>query len=197
MTGLRGEIQAKRRQTSDPRCSFVPEGALDDVITTENIRLTLRDSNAPRDREVECIRWIEQGGKKTFAILVLIQRARNIVKFIEREQLQSDSLDSKLPYGSKADVEKFLLKSDAEDFFERQWEFVSPIFRHKACHRSLHGRTILPFLETKILGGGSFGTIYLETLHRNHSPFDVLDPKIQVRPILNVEIHVAGLVHHF
>ena len=186
METLRGQILSLRCETSDCRSSFVPEETLNSIITIETITAALRDSRAPLHREAENIELIRQGGKKTFAILVSIYKADRIVNFIENEQLQKVGIDSKLPYSSRADLEKILPKIDAVDFFERQWEFTAPVFRRRSGHRCLYERTIFPFLESQILGEGSFGNVYKETLHASHIATNFLAHKSLVRPSLEI-----------
>ena len=111
---------------------------------------------------------IKDGGKKTFAILVTIYKADRIVFFIENEQLQTIELDAKLPFSSKAELERILSRADAADFLDRQWEFIAPVFRRHAGQRCLHERTIFPFLKSSEHGRGSFGNIYISELHHSH-----------------------------
>lgn len=182
MESLRDSILSLRCESSDRRSSFVPEEALDKTITTAAIRAALRDSGAQPHREPENIESISQGGKKTFAILICIYKAARIVNFIENEQLQRTGIDSKLPYGSKADLERTLPKIDAVDFFEKQWEFTAPIFQRRSGHRCLYERTIFPFVESKFHDEGSFGNVYKEKLHRSHITNDFLAHISPVRP---------------
>lgn len=169
MASLKEEIQSLRCESSDRRSSFVPEGALDNIITIEKIKSALRSAKAQLDREQETLELILKGGKKTFAILVSIYRTERIVDFIETDQLQASKIDSKLPYSSRADLGRILPKADAAEFFEKQWEFTAPIFRRRAGHRCLHERAIFPFLESSVQGEGSFGNIYKVELHNSHS----------------------------
>ncbi|KAL8840331.1 MAG: hypothetical protein Q9170_001346 [Blastenia crenularia] len=169
MAPLKEELQNLRCESSDPRSSFVPEGALDTTITVEKIKSALRDVKVRPDRVKETLDLIVRGGKKTFAILVSIYRTERIVDFIEIDQLQGCSIDSKLPYSSRTDLERILPKADAADFFEKQWEFTAPIFKRQAGHRCLHERTIFPFLESSIQGEGNFGYIFKIGIHPCHS----------------------------
>ena len=105
---------------------------------------------------------------------------------MKNEQLQKVGIDSKLPYSSRADLEKILPKIDAVDFFERQWEFTAPVFRRRSGHRCLYERTIFPFLESQILGEGSYGNVYKETLHASHIATNFLAHKSLVRPSLEI-----------
>ena len=168
MEALREDIQSLRCESADRRSSFVPEGALDSIITTVSIRAALRDSKSQLHRENEAIELINIGGKKTFAILVTIYKADRIIAFIQSDQLQKANLDSRLPYNAKTDLEKILSSTDAADFFDKQWEFTAPIFRRRAGHRCLHERTVFPFMESWIQGEGGFGNIFKIELHHRH-----------------------------
>ncbi len=168
MEALREDIQSLRCETADRRSSFVPEGALDSIITTASIRAALRDSISQLHRENEAIELIKKGGKKTFAILVTIYKADRIISFIKSDQLQRANLDSRLPFNTKADLERILLRTDAADFFDKQWEFTAPVFRRHAGHRCLHERTIFPFMKSWVHGEGGFGNIFKIELHHSH-----------------------------
>ena len=182
MESLRDRIVALRRETSDRRLSFVPEGTLENIMSTESIRAELRRSGARIYEEPETIEIIRQGGIKTFAILVYIYKADRVANFIENEQLQKDGIDSKLPYSSRADLKRMLpLGNDAAEFFEKQWEFTAPVFRRRAGHRCLYEETIFPFLESERLGEGGFGIVYKEKLHESHIMADSLENKALVR----------------
>ena len=185
MESLRESILSLRCESSDHRSSFVPEEALDKILTTAAIKAALRESGAQAHREPENIESINQGGKKTFAILLCIYKAARIVNFVENEQLQRTGIDSKLPYGSRADLERILPKIDAVDFFEKQWEFTAPLFRRRYGHRCLYERTIFPFVESKFHDEGSFGNVYKEKLHRSHVTADFLARVSPVRPSPN------------
>lgn len=185
MDSIRATILSLRCESSDRRSSFVPEGALDSVLTTPTIQIVLRSSKKQLHREPEFIDMIERGGKKTFAILICIHRADCIVNFVENEPLQKAGIDSKLPYYSQTDLESILTKADATEFFERQWEFTAPIFRHRLGHRCLHRKTIFPFIDSDLLGEGSFGRVYKEKLHLKHSEAGFSPHKNSVRVPLN------------
>ena len=169
MEALREDIQSLRGETADRRSSFVPEGALDSIITTASIRAALRDSKSQLHRENEAIELINNGGKKTFAILVTIYKADRIISFIQSDQLQTANLDSRLPFNAKTDLERILSRTDAADFFDKQWEFTAPVFRRRAGHRCLHERTVFPFMESWIQPEGGFGNIFKIELHHRHS----------------------------
>ncbi|KAL8689015.1 MAG: hypothetical protein Q9218_005213 [Villophora microphyllina] len=191
MESLRGMILSLRCESSDRRSSFVPEGSLDEIITTTTIKAALRGSQAQLHRESENIESIKQGGRKTFAILVCIHKADRIVNFIENEQLQKAGIDSKLPYNSTAELGKILPQIDAVDFFEKQWEFTAPVFRRRAGHRCLYERTIFPFLESNIHGEGSFGNVYREKLHDSHITAGVMARKSLDLIVIRKELKVA------
>lgn len=179
---LRDRIVSLRRETSDHRLSFVPEGTLEKIVTTEAIQAELRRSRAPLQEEPEIIKLIKQGGIKTFAILVCIYRTDRITNFIENEQLQKVGIDSKLPYISRTELERLgLPEVDATDFFEKQWEFTAPVFRRCAGHRWLYKKIIFPFLESDDLSEGGFGTVYKVKLHESHILADSLEDKAAVR----------------
>ncbi|KAL9032562.1 MAG: hypothetical protein Q9180_006432, partial [Flavoplaca navasiana] len=167
MDTLRDAIHLLRWECADSRSAFVPAASLDEVLTVEKIRSTLRTSMVQLHRENEAISTIRYGGQKTFAILVMIHKPHSIIAFVEKDQLQTTAIDSRLPY-SKADLDKILPVADSVDFFERQWEFTAPVFRRRTGHRCLYDRTVFPFLKSTDHGKGASGDVYMVKIHRSH-----------------------------
>ena len=167
MASLRDEIQALRCLSADHRSYFVPAGALNDLLKTEKIKSAFRNSKIHPDMENEAVKKIEHGGRRTFAILITIYKPNRINDFIERDELQRSSIDSKLPF-SLTDLQVFLPPTEAVDFFDKQWEFTAPVFSRRAGHRVLHERTIFPFVDSRVHAEGAFGAVHLVRLHPNH-----------------------------
>lgn len=145
----------------------MPEGALDSLLTVQEIEFAVKVFKTQLHRHGEAVKLIIQGGRKTFAILVTIYKPEFIFSFIESDQLQKHYIDSKLPYGTKAELERIMFKAIVADFYDKQWEFTAPVFSGRSGHRCLHERIVLPFTASLPRGEveGSFGSIYEVKLH--------------------------------
>ncbi|KAK0514062.1 hypothetical protein JMJ35_003784 [Cladonia borealis] len=169
MDVTRGKIREARYRNADGRW-FVPEGSL--VSALEVIRQSLQNHC---DVEPFAVQWmiqaIEKGGRKTFAALILIREEKKIIAFLEH-YLQSDSqnLDSRLPF-SKSELETILSPDVASEFYEHQWELIAPVFTHRLLHRNIPIEFILPFVESRRIGGGGFGDVYEVVITAGHHKF--------------------------
>ena len=166
---LRDKILHLRLRTAEPRVSFVPAGALNRVLTPETIREAIQASNLPVHRHSELVGQLTRGGRRLFAILLVIHKSSRLLHFIESDELQNIGLDSRLPM-SLSTLENILcFKNDAAEFFEKQWEFTAPIFKRRAGHRFLNGQTVFPFLRSEIKGTGGYSNVYQVVLHPDHA----------------------------
>ena len=90
----------------------------------------------------------------TFAILLHLRRSSEMVKFLERNQL-----DARLPMTK--DQLSDIIPEDAAAFFKDQWGFLPYIFQRN-LHQHIHSdHFVLPFLEDRALDDleGGFGAI--------------------------------------
>lgn len=173
---------------------FVPYGSLDKLLTEDEIRTAVEESDIEVFRRDYITRVVLSGGKRVFAVLVSIDRLELIYNFIEHDNYSAAKLDDKLPL-SKADLEtifgKVNIESELEEFkksnaderkrrelqkrsrdverwarhFEdKQYEYIAPSFQRKLTHRILDNRLRLPFKTKKPIGEGGFGDVYKVTL---------------------------------
>lgn len=121
------------------------------------------------------VHTIEKGGRKTFAALILIREEKKMNAFLEH-YLQSDSqkIDSRLPF-SKSELETILSLDEASEFDEHQWEFIAPVFTHRLLHRNIPSNFNLPFVESRMIGGGGFGDVYEVVIAAGHHSFEGID----------------------
>lgn len=157
------------RQENFDTQKFVPEGDLQDLLSEDVIARSIRSCDIDFYKHAETIHTIKNGARKIFAILVLLNQEVAITKFIENDQLQCSQLDSKLPF--PLSILESMEFDGAQDFYERQWEFVSPIFSDLATHRVLDNNIRLPIMESKYLGEGGFGRVFKIVIHRHHRHF--------------------------
>lgn len=166
-------LRASRIKNADKR-DFIPDGALDAAITDLDVKLCVKELQIPSYYQSESIAMIQNGGRKVFAILATLNRGQGcgelIVNFFGIDGLVKNSdIDSRLPF-EVIDLEPIIGQEIAPEFYERQWEFISPFFREDRSHRILHEDTIMPFIDKgrKKLADGGFGVVYRETLSTEH-----------------------------
>lgn len=155
---------------------FWPEKLLEEIISLEHIKTALkRTYKQPRDLE-DLASTIKSSYLKVFAILTLIEKNRDILKF-QKQGVNDESLPLVQIGGFGG---SFALRSEprrALDLF-RAWKIcekqmfeigqfrVNPAYlgSKSACreiqHEDFKPRQVMPFLEDEIIGKGSYGTIH-------------------------------------
>jgi hypothetical protein len=147
--------------------SFVPASDLERLLTEDVVRATIRESAIDIWKKDEAIRIVMSGAKRVFAILVLQGKLHLLSKFIENDQFHKGELDAKLPI-SEATLQALLGKAAGRSFWDNQWIFVAPVFRHDLSHRRLENPVVLPFIQSSPIGEGAFGVVSEVTLHAQH-----------------------------
>jgi hypothetical protein len=148
---------------------FIPQHRVDEILT-DNAIIEVLQEYALKPWEFERAKsQILDGGKKTFAILLMLGEGKRICAFVEQEQYSNAGLDAKLPLELSA--AKAYVGDRADDFELRQWELIAPVFSKDGPHLLKPG-TILPFLSEQRLQDreGSFGTIYEVEMPSSHVP---------------------------
>ena len=168
---LRSQIQGLRIYTDNQSCCFIPQKSLYNLLTMDKIRLALTNCNdIPPYHIDELVETILRGGRKIFAILVLLKgEEKHISRFVRSDGFQRRALDNKLPFSEEA-LDQMLPQDAVHDFYRLQWEFLAPTFAKGILHRVLDPRICLPFLrqrDTEKEGG--FGHIYEVEIHPEHS----------------------------
>jgi hypothetical protein len=162
MDRLKSEIKNLRRRNA-LRHYYVPESSFFKVMTEDRIHQALIES--PSYQREEIVGKVFQRGRKIFGILILLNQAVQLSKFIEADQFD----DAKLPFKEGFLVEDIHLSNEeAKDFHERQWELIAATFSRGTLNRHLEENTILPFTEDKEIGKGHFGKVYEVTLDPGH-----------------------------
>jgi len=154
------------RQRSCTSSYFVPEGCLQAILTADNVFREISNSNIEVRHREEVVQTILAGARKTFAILVIIHQVPCITAFMNRDQLLPSTIDDKLPFSLSKLQE--IMHHDADEFYEKQWEFIAPVFSRIRAHRLLDEDTILPFTHSTLLGVGGFGRVYETIIHPQH-----------------------------
>ena len=82
-----------------------------------------------------------------------------------------DELDAKLPLAERR-LEEILGDAIlASEFFEKQWEFITPVFSRTLLPRVFESETILPFLAQEFNGRGNFGDVFRYDIHLENQRF--------------------------
>lgn len=152
---------------------FIPDRALGDILSDEAIQNHVQSMEAEPYHRREIIEVTANGGKRLFAILVLLGEESLLLRFIERDQMAKQSdLDSRLPL-TLTDLEVTLGSgTTASLFYERQWELFPPYFCAEKTHRLFNEDTVFPFVGMEPLTEGGFGEVSKVTLHEAHHGFE-------------------------
>lgn len=164
MSNLKSQIKKLRLENTSFR-HFVPELLFYALIQEDAIRRALADLLIDPFQQDELAQRIFQHGRKIFGILILINKAACVSKFVEANVLE----DAKLPF-KKDDLmqEVKLSLEEAEKYDKKQWELIAPVFYRGTLSRRFQERTILPFMQDELIGMGAFGDVYKTTLHESH-----------------------------
>lgn len=169
MDEARHRIRELRRKNTDGKW-FIPEGSLVSRLSHEVIQNLIQNHCDIESYAVqENTRAIEIGARKVFAILVLIREAGKIATFREHRLL-----DARLPF-SESDLLMVLNADLASEFAKQQWDFIAPIFSRQYLHHRLHKESRLPFIESRVIGGGGFGHVCEIVIPAGHHEFDGVD----------------------
>lgn len=178
MTRLRGRIESLRRRNVEFRY-FIPNQELEIILDTKSIEAEIQECDVePYDRR-EFVEAISQGGRKVFAILVLISQPHLIEKFVKNDQLHGSQLDDRLPY-SQTDLESMISDYGAR-FFETQWEVLAPLFSNLKTHRILHDHSIIPFTKETYIDSGGFGEVHEVELYLHHQKLVESNDQVRIR----------------
>ncbi|KAG8529916.1 uncharacterized protein KY384_005397 [Bacidia gigantensis] len=152
------------------KCQFVPNSALDHIMTYEAIFRALQEIPSLEPHVIPAYtKHIESKAQKIFAILLLMNAERSIADF-----LQQDLGDAKLPLKFSADVDSSVLDTAGQRLFtEQQWRFLAPEFTvaRSSISRIFPEETILPFTGQESLSKGSSGQISKIWIHPSHQDF--------------------------
>lgn len=128
----------------------------------------------------EITKEIMKGARKIFAILLVIRQPQSILSFVQDDQFQS-WLDHKLPFTLDKLQELLSSASLGQEFYEKQWEFTSPVFTKRLLPRVLEDDIILPFVEDKEEDEGGFGVVHTIKVELHHQNFAQLPQQNLVR----------------
>ena len=139
---------------------FISVARLEELINQRAVSGILGEETSPEVSES-----IVSSSRKLFAILVLLDSEREILRFHEK-----NADDNEFPL---SDDEELCCETAAHtrlhsEIMHKQW-VVPPVFR-KSQHLELPASYIPPFLEIDEIDGGSFGIVYKVTVAKGHLP---------------------------
>ena len=169
---LIAQIKRLRRENKNFRFQHVvPELKLYSLMQARDIRRALSALQIESYHTEELVQEIRQRARKSFAILLFIERGHAITLMFKHDSLQTSNLDDKLLLEVLRLMTILGDSSIAFDFFERQWEFITPVFSRTLLPRTLPSETILPIMSQEVRGEDSFGVVSKLDIHPDNEKF--------------------------
>lgn len=148
---------------------FIPQLSLYQLMSRDAIRRALQDTGTEPYNLDEMVEYISRNGIKIFAILVLIDQGAFASSFVKAKLT-----DQQLPFSSDT-LCNHLSPQSSGHFYERQWKFTALAFHRSTTNRTFSSISILPFVDEKFIGSGSFASVYeikLDSCHQQlEGPF--------------------------
>jgi hypothetical protein len=160
MTSLKAELKAARKRTAHGSW-FVPRGSLRGILNRQAVSNRLSESQIPLEVRDEVLERVLHDASSLFGVLVRIEQEHLIA-----DCLSHDLRDEKLPVGPEA------MEGLGVDprFFDKQWEFLAPVFERRNVLLRLKDRHVLPFLEDRRMSDseGAYANAFRVTLDARH-----------------------------
>lgn len=171
MEELHVKLNEIRCRNEDQNHYFYPHQAVCELIEPSVVHKTLEGKKIkPYEAEEAAHYVIERGGRRTFAILILLRMPHLFPRFIKDDKLQHADLDHKMPYGIEK-LEQLLPPPASHEFWDKQWEFTAPFFSESLFARVLPDEFILSFLKKdKLLGTGALGQVFEILIEPSYLP---------------------------
>ncbi|EPE29866.1 Protein kinase-like (PK-like) [Glarea lozoyensis ATCC 20868] len=184
---------------------FIPVSSLDHCLSVKNIRQELGELESSMSAEAFSllVHQIHTSTRRIFAILVIIERPKEIPHFITHgisdkclpyiKPLQNNS-SSRDGVSARSKL-NILLQSwhprDAEVFNQVQWTVLAPVFTPSYAHYTFLPEVILPFRKTGTDMRGGFSEVWKITIHPAHQTFfsknmsHGQEPRLAVKQLLS------------
>ncbi|KAF3059824.1 Cyclin-dependent kinase 3 [Daldinia childiae] len=177
MSKLRDRLERSLVENHETKW-YLPEPRLNAILDEKTISDVIKSKIMPQYQD-EVRKAVLAGGKKIFAILIMIGKEQDIVRFIQNDHMQDQPLDAKLPF-NKDNLVHILGETNGNLFHRKQWSVLAPRIRGDASHRDFDLGTILPITENKKIGSGGFSTVYEIKLNPEHhgDPLSLLLPVV-------------------
>jgi hypothetical protein len=196
---LREDIKNKMLLHDTNEKRFVPETALREIFSKENIAQTLRRHESSLETDIsKLVSFIYDKAIIIFAILVWSEAVALIDRFYQH-QFKDESLPVHCETDKEGNVKAFSCRPGGKVLIENhpfnddewtertlehfckvdQWDFLSPVFEEKTFRYDFHESTHLPFVDQNHASQKeSFFSVVREwRIHRDH----LKSPKYVVR----------------
>ncbi|KAI8680664.1 Protein kinase domain-containing protein [Fusarium sp. Ph1] len=142
------------------------ERAVDDIIVNA---LRITETDAIDIRKKICGKRSEQRRIKILATLILIEKVKHILRFLEH-----DVWDEDLPLFSDSAVFKGWKLGHVESFCHKQYVVLAPVFDFTTMKHNKFGLSLrMPFLERLVWESrGAHGTISKARIHQDYQFWD-------------------------
>ncbi|KAJ8131727.1 hypothetical protein O1611_g1897 [Lasiodiplodia mahajangana] len=166
--------QALEPSTFDTRPEkYCPRDKFDAFVTEEAIARQLVNGRR------ELVRWIYNNARKIFVIMVVSgfrnEEVLTVIRRIRANGLTDDCLPISKPNNDDGPNPQQLLWegesiTQRDNFFDKQWRFIIPVFSKTQFHHDLQPETILPFeeIETSSINQGGFSHVRGFKVHPAH-----------------------------
>ncbi|ROV87924.1 hypothetical protein VSDG_09444 [Cytospora chrysosperma] len=158
---------------------YVPEGCLERLITKESIiREFTRNDKAGGEKhaDTDLLDYILRSARKLLAISLLTgvngSELHKAMKMFKSSGIKDTKLPIKFtdplepPWSQQAQLWTAIKRND---FGEKQWRFLVPIFREDEIKLEIESLHILPFtLATTETKQGTFGNVWEVEIHESH-----------------------------
>jgi hypothetical protein len=183
----------------DPPRKYYPANTVKKLITQEVIEEELRKIERNSNESIvkaynhvlrqKLATWILRRAQKIFAVCVTLELGAlhliSAMTLFQRHEFVDECLPLDDPRTSPPDKDTFhpaiWTSAKLEDFSEKQWRYLAPVFSPSRYNYDLLYNCIFPF--TKDNAGpkiGAFGSVCMVTIHPDHQKYDNLKNVCQI-----------------
>jgi len=177
MERLKDELKAVRQKTAHGKW-FLPRARLKQVLTKERVLRHLLEFGVASELVEESLHRIIHSALKILAILIVVEQDALITDF-----LAHDLTDGSLPLFATT----IPVANVSHKFFDRQWEYIAPIFKRRNVVLRLQEDHILPFLEDVRMddADGGYANAFIVSLDPDHQEIELANgDKVCTRPAM-------------
>ncbi|KAI1344882.1 hypothetical protein F5Y15DRAFT_9520 [Xylariaceae sp. FL0016] len=158
---------------------FLRDGSANKILTQQNLhdKVLGRVIHPGKEKADHYDRLIfSDPGLRIILLTILSRGTLEMLESFEARFLDQscESSDKDLPFEMHYCLQLFGSR-DGRKFFENQFPFLAPTLAEGTFRREYQSFRCLPYLEQKLLGRGSFGTVYKVKIERGH--FEFREPK--------------------